>query len=220
MAAPNPGLRVPPSGPPVKGDTTPFQEYAGAQFKAVNTTTAADEICFSINAPDANVFAIARENAPQASSPAAEYQPVNANADADGFKFGEGTWLVEAEMAMGFTTDGPTAGNNSGAIEVVVAVIKDDNTELKTVTAAASSALPKPAALGASGAGVRQVLFRAYVTITADEVQNDNGGGDFSGLEIRLRRLSGTNAEVGTYDANSGQLKVWNDSGLSIRRYR
>lgn len=214
MTAPNPALRIAPSGPPTTGSTDPLIDYAGSTFKSVNTSDASLEDLFFIAAPDATERRIARQNAPQAGTIAAEFAPVGGNADADSFSFGAGTWLVEAQLASGFSTDVPAATNATGVLRVQMELVNDANAVVQTVEASAGSAIgPK-----LSGAGPSVALYQAFFTITADQVLAN--GGPFKGVQVVVNRQAGNYSQFQLYDATSGDLFFWNDCLLSVRRFR
>ena len=221
MTAPNPALRISPSGPPTTGDTNPLIDYAGISLSSRNASSATDEVLASIGPLGAGgslatPLVIPRTGKPtNVVSPQAFLTPQGAAAD---FAFGAGEWLVEGEIQMGYLTDGPTGPTNAGALQITAQVVGNDNL---VKASAVSPTYLGPRSGGDSGVNFvssRGQKFSVPVTITPAMV--DANGGPLSGFQLSINRLSGTNVAYSAFDFNSGDLSILNGTSCTVRRYR
>lgn len=221
MTAPNPLLRISPSGPLTTGETDPLIEYAGIALQAENSTVPAAEAIASIGALGAigafaNPLVLPMVPGPTtvAGTPRGKFSVIGGAA---GFSFGAGEWIVEGVIQVGYATDGPTSGSNSGGLRVTAQIVGDDNL---VKTAAASPIFFGPRSGPDSAPSF--VASRAQpfgVSVFISQAQVNANGGPFTGLQLTLERATGTSPEL-VYDANSGLLEIQNGSRVTVRRYR
>lgn len=240
MAAPNPSLRISPSGPLAGGNTPPLSEYAGAEFLADQEVVAPGTLAYLTarigpsdvtNAPTA--FLKRGGTAPQSGTIADQLESnmipmgvaASEQAASDALGMSAGLWLVEAVISMGFNTSLPAA-NEHGGLRANFEVVSDDSSVLKSVAAIGLDNTPRavgaaPVILTAAQVGiVHSTVFRQIVPISQAEVDANNSvvpeGTPFRGLQCRLQRVAGSSA----YTANSGWLEFTRNCRLSFRRFR
>lgn len=242
MAPPNPALRIPPSGPLAGGNTSPINEYAGAEFLADQEVVAPGTLAYLTarigstdedNSPSC-IFRRAGTGVPQAAPPpdilVSDFLPMGVaapeQAASDALGLTAGIWLVEAFVSMGFNTSLPDAGNCGGLI-ASFDIVSDDNSILKSVAANALDDTPRAISEGpaesftAAQVGVvHSTIFRQLVTISQAEIDANNSvtpdGAPFRGLQCTLTRVTGSSV----YDQESGWLEFTRNCKLKFRRFR
>lgn len=229
MVAPNPQLRISPSGPLTTATTNPLAEYSGAIFQSEygeaehiarigpeGTFVANEAVCYLVragnSAPQPSV-------APKIITPMYGAPPSEDVSEA--FEFGKGIWLVEAVITCGFNTSEANAVDQSGALRATFSLLKDDG--------AASSSFPTPlslipnpggdAAVTNSMTAIHTMVFQATMEVTEAHI-SDNNNLPLRGLSCMLERLDSIEAIAQTYSTASGWLEFTSDCALKIRRFR
>lgn len=223
MVAPNPKLRISPSGP-LAGDADPLKEFAGVAFGADGD---ADYIAhlgpaaFS-NPADLRVeFYRADGPVPVTGNPAQQIalDPLNS----DTFDLTEGVWLVEAVISCGFNTSGPLEAGVWGDLDVVFHAL---NTAGNPVASSTNVLSPIPRGVYNSNEGDEDdyglnhsTVKRALLTVSPEAV-TANSSQPLPGLAMAVVRTDGQASTVGDYTSSSGWLEFTRDVSISVRRYR
>lgn len=235
MVAPNPQLRIPPSGPLAGPNTNPLAEFAGALYKSSFIDNEGAEHIARIGPTDGGTFYqpahvdvcyLARGgSAPQPSvgnkiiTPMIGAQP--SPIPSDDFEFGVGIWLVEAIITCGFNTNVPATFDAAGGLAATFSILNADGS--------VATAFPSAGGLMslAGGNALTQTSFRlihsgkfqAAIPITNDMLAA-NANLPFKGLSCMLERTVTTEAIASIYSTSSGYLEFTSDCSLSIKRFR
>lgn len=228
MPSPNPQLRISPSGPFTDGDTDPLREYAGE----VNTFNdpAGNEyigVLGPSGAPDDTTHVVLqRASSPQPTDYAqvVALPPLN---NGGVLTFGEGVWLVEAQISCGFNTSWPDSDDSWG--DIALSARLGLNAAPNTIQKSASMGVsPIPRGILNTVTATQSIVDNGVshsvtkfttIKITADDIAA-NGGHPFSSLGVVVSRVSATAVGVGSLNTGSGWLELTRDCSLSVRRYR
>lgn len=227
-------VRIAPSGPQADANDNPLAAIAGIFFKS-RAVTNPDTTAYSgfigalqdpKGASDEAWFDRVGPGVPVVTKPigasASTLVALNDDADFQEFKIGVGRWLVEAEIAIGFTTRNPTAANY-GALEFNFIAVTDSG--VPTINAQPTNQHSVLTALGVGTPAeharpVKSAVYRSILTITQENLDVSNGGKPFNAFSLYIRRvnpLSG-NTFLNNYAANSGELAFTTDTSVKISR--
>jgi hypothetical protein len=226
MTAPNPQVRISPSGPLATGATDPFQEYAGAVYKANPgspfpsnaragrigpSTEPANELQYVLEKVGTGVPVLASVPANRGTMTG----PGTLGAPLNDFAVGAGLWLVEARVSLGFGTDLAALGSR-GIVNVAASLVGDNGVDAVTVSNGSQNYV-------GPSQDFQTFVCPIVVEVTPAMVAA-NANAPLKGLNLKITRQSTTEAADGgywgAYNANSGTLQILSDSSVVIRRLR
>ncbi len=231
MVAPNPNVRIAPSGP-IAGAEDPFNQYAGAFFQVQGYNgNAANYSPAKIGPSSSGDFAdrayLVKDGATQGVNIGAKSVAImDGDTVSQDFRLGVGKWIVEASLQCGYDTTIPdiqTYGrvriafqtiDNAGV--VIEDNIVDENSVLARGVIDGSSQSPSAAEWGVVNSGT----FKKVIEITEAMILA-NGGNDFQAPQIELTRLDSNDGNLGDYGTTSGWLEFPRVSNnMTVRRFR
>lgn len=239
MVAPNPLLRVPPSGPLADSNdgtlTPPLDGIAGYLFhvsdydeEAVLPEGLGDESTSGViigpsdsSNPTYGVFYRAGHTKITSGGVTSTTHADTFSPDDDGaaaFEFTEGVWLVEAELSAGYNTAGPTALTDGGAVAANIYLVNDTTGAILNFDGSNDKlSLAQPFVAAASHPGANTVLVRGLINVTKAIL--DLNGGPISSFALVMQRYTLAGSSLGAYSSASGWLAFNRESNLVIRRY-
>jgi hypothetical protein len=233
MAAPNPLVRISPSGPILAGDSPPLDailaEYAGytyitngpvgsyvsAKIGPANAPADVSGVCFIslINGP-ADIQAASKNGS-------AQFRPLNGDMDTfNGFTVG--SWLVEANLTLGFNTSAAHLGA-FGTLTANALAVNNSNVTVASGSTQVPSVIPRAiqgATPGAQADGLAHSLTMKMVVVITEALIEANAGLPIPGMSLVLIRGDSSNGAVGNITNDSGYLEFGSDTKVTIKRYR
>jgi hypothetical protein len=212
-------IRLSPSGPKVQLSDSPLDAIIGAYFVALNPE-GVNDLPTSIGPSDgttSRVLGRVGTDVPETAGNDAWLAVLPTMADeAEEISFGEGKWLFEVTLCVGYsTTEPPTS--TTGDVTASIGLVDVNLAEVIEV-AGLPSAVPR----SASGVGTTftSTKIPIVVTITEDDIiANDNQ--PFRGFNLNLARAnSAGSGGGGSYGVNSGTLLVFRDTTVKVSRFR
>lgn len=229
MVAPNPQLRISPSGPLAEssddgGLAPPLDGMAGNLYGITPTGPTAQIIDASIGPStgpaDKTSYCYLYSGSVNPDSNKINGQ-LNLFGLSSGVNYGAGIWLVEADLEVGFTTSeaqlnfagkllmNTYLANADGSF--VKADVDDGSVYGSVVTLggvdSASSSFPT----------MKAVAYKSLVQLTEADIET--AGGELTSVRLRLQRATAPNP-VGAYGADSGYLQIGINGTVRVRRLR
>ena len=224
MAAPNPVLRVSPSGPPTVAKTDPLFQYSGKQYQNSNGQYLAKIGPSNATNPDelAIVFSKGDGPLPTGLGDATHVVLNQLVGDSADFNLGVGTYLCEAQISCGFNTSNPAVIDAWGQLDCAFFATGDAGQKLADGAVVTQTPIPRGVVHTGGGAGsldglVHSVTVRQILEVTPAMIAA-NGNKDLPGFGMKVVRAAGPGSNV--YSADSGWLEFTNNTTLFVRKYR
>lgn len=225
MVAPNPQVRISPSGALAgssapDGLAPPLDGMAGAFFQLAD-----DHAAPAGGYSSARIGPVggASDHVPSAwlykgiqpvagAGNRSEFEALDA--DSDSLEMGIGKWIVEASLTVGFESSAPTGAANGAALACSFQLLNDAGAPVGTADTDTVSIIPSQ---GSVGLGVvRTTIVRGILEVTQALI--DANGGPLTGVQLFMTRQDSDDA--GSYGTSSGWLQFSHESTLSIKLYR